>query len=607
MKRIAVLNLTVVLVGLIASAGGVYAASPESEPVAIVAFGDSTTAARGSTTVYATILQDELRHVRVINAGVGGNTTEMARKRFEADVLSHRPRIAIIQFGINDAAVDVWKTPAATQPRVSLDRYEANLRFFVRSLQSSHALVVLMTPNPLRWTPKLKELYGRPPYKLDDPDGLNILLTQYSEAVRRVARDEHAALIDVQQAFADDAQKRHASVDALLSDGMHPNDDGQRIVAELLRKRILTLAKTQQLPIEAGPHCEIFTAIASDGKEFNHNSYPTVATLPDGRLFLTWEAGTGKSSNTRVVGAFSSDGGRTWDKPETIIDTPLLDCDPTIILTSDEIQVYSTTRPHPEITYTEMWKTSRKFDGARWSQPVRMPAYHKYEVGKIHIGMTLADGTLLMPYSWDVLLQAGKSVAGEGKMLLKSGVMRSRDHGQTWTPGGDMFVEVTEKKSARGTGGVCEPAMVLLPGGEIFALLRTSDSWLYQSRSRDGGLSWDTPAPSPLAGHNSPAALCRLRNSGDVLVVWNNSPLNRWPLDVALSTDGCKTWSKPHTLANKPGFQSAYPSATQAADGTLIAVWFQMLPGNARELRIARFSRQWLVAEPDRGNTTPAK
>ena len=103
--------------------------------------------------------------MRVINAGVGGNTTEMARKRFEADVLSHRPRIAIIQFGINDAAVDVWKTPPATQPRVSLERYEANLRHFVETLKSSHALVVLMTPNPLRWTPKLKEMYGRPPYQ----------------------------------------------------------------------------------------------------------------------------------------------------------------------------------------------------------------------------------------------------------------------------------------------------------------------------------------------------------------------------------------------------------------------------------------------------------
>ncbi|HWC90807.1 MAG TPA: GDSL-type esterase/lipase family protein, partial [Pirellulales bacterium] len=134
MKPFAWLNFATLLLGLIASAGTVDAAAAAMQPVSIVAFGDSTTAARGSTTVYATILQEELRGVRVINAGVGGNSTEMARKRFEADVLSQRPRIAIIQFGINDAAVDVWKTPPATQPRVSLERYEANLRSFVRSL-----------------------------------------------------------------------------------------------------------------------------------------------------------------------------------------------------------------------------------------------------------------------------------------------------------------------------------------------------------------------------------------------------------------------------------------------------------------------------------------
>ena len=60
-----------------------YAAdAPVAEPVTVVAFGDSTTAARGSTRVYASVLQEELRNVRTINAGVSGNTTEMARKRF---------------------------------------------------------------------------------------------------------------------------------------------------------------------------------------------------------------------------------------------------------------------------------------------------------------------------------------------------------------------------------------------------------------------------------------------------------------------------------------------------------------------------------------------
>ncbi len=63
-----------------------------------------------------------------------------------------------------DAALNVWKTPAETEPRVSLERYKAHLRHFVRSLKSKNTRVVLRTSNPLRWTPKLKAMYGKPPY-----------------------------------------------------------------------------------------------------------------------------------------------------------------------------------------------------------------------------------------------------------------------------------------------------------------------------------------------------------------------------------------------------------------------------------------------------------
>lgn len=224
-----------------------------SDAVTIVAFGDSTTAARGSTRIYAAILQDELRNVRVINAGVPGNTTELARKRFEKDVLAPRPQIAIVQFGINDAAVDVWKNPPATEPRVPLERYEANLRHFIQTLKSGNTRVLLMTPNPLRWTPKLREMYGRPPYDPAEADGFNGILARYCEAARRVAREEGAELIDAQEAFAAQEKERGVTVDSLLSDGMHPNDDGHRLEAGLLRERILALAKTAGLPLGAGP------------------------------------------------------------------------------------------------------------------------------------------------------------------------------------------------------------------------------------------------------------------------------------------------------------------------------------------------------------------
>jgi len=205
----------------------------------VVAFGDSTTAPRGELKVFADLLQHELvgrkLDAKVINAGVGGNTTRRAMSRFETDVLAKQPDIVIIQFGINDAAVDVWKTPPAVKPRVSLQEYEANMRNFIRQLKSRRIQVVLMTPNCLSWTPKLKKLYGKSPYLPDEESGFNVLLVQYAKVVHRIGREELVPVVDVYTAFEKHGKEKGRSVDDLLLDGMHPNRKGQQIVFELLK------------------------------------------------------------------------------------------------------------------------------------------------------------------------------------------------------------------------------------------------------------------------------------------------------------------------------------------------------------------------------------
>lgn len=211
----------------------------------LVAFGDSTTAKRGELKVYADLLQKELPErglsVRVINAGIGGNNTHHARARFEKDVLTHTPKIVVIQFGINDAAVDVWKDPPATKPRVSLADYENNLRHLIDVLETRDVRVVLMTPNPLRWTPKMRELYGKPPYLPNETDGFNIKLEEYAETIRRLAKTENVPLVDVYKRFEQFGNKEGQSVNDLLLDGIHPNDRGHRLVADQLIGVVLKL------------------------------------------------------------------------------------------------------------------------------------------------------------------------------------------------------------------------------------------------------------------------------------------------------------------------------------------------------------------------------
>lgn len=203
-----------------------------------VTFGDSTTAPRGSLRIYADRLRDALVQRNpsstVINAGVPGNTTEDGRQRFETDVLANRPDGVVIQFGINDAAVDVWRDPPDTAPRVPLARFKDNLSFFIDAIRARNGRVVLMTPNPMRWTPPLRQRYGKPPYRPDEADGFNPVLNTYAAAVRGLAQQHQVVFLDIHAAFREYGRHPGQSVDALLLDGMHPNAEGHRLVAERL-------------------------------------------------------------------------------------------------------------------------------------------------------------------------------------------------------------------------------------------------------------------------------------------------------------------------------------------------------------------------------------
>jgi lysophospholipase L1-like esterase len=217
-----------VAASIIALAILLQTASFSAQAVRIVTFGDSLTAPRAGVITYSDVLSRSLAKrgikVEVINSGVPGDTSTKARARFATDVLARSPNLVIIQLGANDAAIDVWKTPAATQPRVSKSEYGSNLRYFIRTLRERSTHVILMTPNRFAWTPKLRSLYGKPPYDVSSDDGFNFMLDEYAEIMRDIAFRERIPLIDC---------AKHIPSSALL-DGMHPSSAGHRIVADLL-------------------------------------------------------------------------------------------------------------------------------------------------------------------------------------------------------------------------------------------------------------------------------------------------------------------------------------------------------------------------------------
>ena len=90
----------------------------------------------------------------------------------------------------------------------------APYRFFYRAkgdtvwvVATRHgAQVVLVTPNPMRWSdPFHSEIFEKEPGLLDTPGerGINGLLDLYAQDARAVAREEATPLVDVQRAFED--------------------------------------------------------------------------------------------------------------------------------------------------------------------------------------------------------------------------------------------------------------------------------------------------------------------------------------------------------------------------------------------------------------------
>ncbi len=144
--------------------------------------------------------------VNVIVTAIGGETSESGARRFESQVLCHRPDVLCIDYSLNDrgalaAARTAWTTMAA------------------RALDHG-ARVLLLTPTPDR---------------TQAPGGDGDDLRRHADQVRALADELGTGLVDSLDAFARTVAAG-ADLDDLLSWYNHPNRAGHELVArELLR------------------------------------------------------------------------------------------------------------------------------------------------------------------------------------------------------------------------------------------------------------------------------------------------------------------------------------------------------------------------------------
>lgn len=214
----------------------------DSLHLTIVTFGNSVTATRKTIRqVFAQRLPSLLAQkgiaARVINSGVPGSHTgrladndvikvKHALERFDTDVLDHHPDLVIVDFGINDAAID----PRKGSSRIPLPDYKRNMEYMVSRMQQKGISVLLMTPNARGGKQK---------------DQLNKTLSQYADVVRDLSKTYKTGFVDNLQLFLDYPAKTGKSLDSLLLDGIHPNDTGHEMMAGLIVKEIVRMYRKQ--------------------------------------------------------------------------------------------------------------------------------------------------------------------------------------------------------------------------------------------------------------------------------------------------------------------------------------------------------------------------
>ena len=92
-------------------------------------------------------------------------------------------------------------------------------------------------------------------------------------------------------------------------------------------------------------------------------------------------------------------------------------------------------------------------------------------------------------------------------------------------------------------------------GAEVYALARTCEGHLWQTRSLDDGLTWSAPEPSPLVHPDTSPMLFHL-GDGKTLIAFHHNVstgahfkcIDRAQVWVSLSRHGGRTWTEPRFL-----------------------------------------------------------
>jgi len=191
----------------------------------IVCFGDSLTSCGGTNGRYSDVLQDRFPNHEFINNGVGGDTFLEARARLQTDVIDLNPDVVIVGFGANDW----WK---AERPP---ETWAADLDAIVQAVEEAGAAAVIAG------------VFG--PVRRAN-DGQLIEKTYGADERSRRFRDlERAVAEEYGCAYIPNLQQEIVGNRTCWRDRNHPNEHGNRFVADQLEPVLEELLDQRAVPV----------------------------------------------------------------------------------------------------------------------------------------------------------------------------------------------------------------------------------------------------------------------------------------------------------------------------------------------------------------------